>query len=151
MKKVLLATISMLLLSCQSGVIFTEFQSLPLCGWEADSVRVFSPNLTDSIGDYQMQIMLRHTDRYAYQNLWLFVDIKCDSICLRRDTIEVMMANDHGEWYGQGTSKYTLPIIYLEQIPLQGGDYQIVVQQAMREDTLRGINDVGLKVIRNNP
>ena len=151
MKKVLLAVISLFLLSCQSGVVFTEFQALPPHGWEADSVKVFSPNLADTMGDYQMQIILRHNDRYAYQNVWFFVDVTCDSILLRRDTIEAMMANDHGEWYGQGCSKYTLPIIYLEHVSLPSGHYQVLVQQAMREDTLRGINDIGLKVIKNNP
>ena len=151
MKKVLLAVISLFLIGCQSGVVFTEFQALPPHGWEVDSVKVFSPNLADTMGDYQIQIILRHTDRYPYQNLWLFVDIKHDSILLRRDTIETMMANDHGEWYGKGCSKYTLPTIYWESLPLSAGSYQVFVQQAMREDTLRGISDVGLRVIKNTP
>ena len=28
---------------------------------------------------------------------------------------------------------------------------QVIVQQGMREETLRGISDLGLKVIKNNP
>ena len=38
MKKILLAVISVLLMGCQQGVVYTEFASLPSAGWEADSV-----------------------------------------------------------------------------------------------------------------
>ena len=148
-KVVLLAVISLLLLSCQQEVVFTEFKALPGCGWEADSMVKFIPVLEDSIAVYNMQLTVRHTDRYAYQNLWLFVDVKHDSVLLRRDTIEAMVANDRGEWLGSGMSKYTLPLLYVENVQLQNGEYEVVVQQGMREEVLQGITDLGLKVIRN--
>ena len=95
MRKVtLLAVISLLLVSCQQGVVFTEFKALSGYGWEADSVVVFTPVLEDSMAAYDMQLMVRYTDRYAYQNLWLFVDVKQDSVLLRRDTIEAMLPGD---------------------------------------------------------
>ena len=148
-KAVLLVVISVLLLSCQQGVVFTEFRSVGPSGWSADSVLVFAPVLVDSVATYDMQLTVRHTDRYAYQNLWMFVDVRQDSLVLRRDTIEVMLANERGEWLGGGVSKYTLPLLYLEGELLKKGGYDILVQQGMREDILRGITDVGLKVIKN--
>ena len=150
MKKVVLLTlISVLVLGCQQGVVYSEFKQLPAQGWAADSALQFMPNLEDTLGGYQMQIIVRHTDRYAYQNLWLFVDVKKDSVLLRRDTIESYLANERGEWYGSGMSKYTLPLLYMENIALPAGEYKITVQQGMREEQLRGITDVGLKVINN--
>ncbi|MBR2935672.1 MAG: tRNA (guanosine(46)-N7)-methyltransferase TrmB, partial [Paludibacteraceae bacterium] len=149
MKKVILLTlISGLLIACQQGVVFSEFQSLPAQGWSADSVMVFSPNITDTMGDYQMQVTVRHTDRYPYQNLWLFVNVKKDSMVLRCDTIESFMANERGEWYGSGMKIYELPLLYLEHITLSEGEYEVTIQQGMREDILRGITDVGVSVLR---
>jgi gliding motility-associated lipoprotein GldH len=44
---------------------------------------------------------------------------------------------------------YELPILYLDKLNLpQGGDYEVVIQQGMREDTLPGIVDVGLKIMK---
>lgn len=150
MKKVLLLTlISILLTTCQRGVVFDEFKSLSTQGWNADSALQFMPVLTDTLGEYQMHIVLRHTERYPYQNLWLFVDVKRDSTLLRRDTIESFLANERGEWYGSGMSKYTLPLLYLEHIALQEGEYTLVVQQGMRDEILRGITDVGVKIVKN--
>ena len=149
MKKVILLTlISGLLIACQQGDVFSEFQSLPAQGWSADSVMVFSPNITDTMGDYQMQVTVRHTDRYPYQNLWLFVNVKKDSMVLRCDTIESFMANERGEWYGSGMKIYELPLLYLEHITLSEGEYEVTIQQGMREDILRGITDVGVSVLR---
>ena len=128
MKKVLLLAISSLLLvACQQNVVFTEYESLPADGWNMDSVVVFHPTIEDSIGNYQMLISIRHTDRYPYQNMWMFVDVKQDSVLLRRDTIEAQMANARGEWYGKGLSEHTLPIIYLENITLPKGEYTPII------------------------
>ena len=152
MKKVLLLAISSLLLvACQQNVAFSTFESVPVNGWKAASMVVFYPLVEDSTADYQMQIIIRHTDRYPYQNMWMFVDVMQDSLLLRRDTIEAHLANARGEWYGKGMSEYILPIIYLEHITLPKGEYTVGIQQGMREESLRGITDIGLKLIKNNP
>lgn len=150
-KALLLAISSLLLVACQQNVVFTAYESLPASGWDMDSVMVFHPTIEDSIGNYQMLISIRHTDRYPYQNMWMFVDVAQDSVLLRRDTIEVQLANARGEWYGKGLSEYTLPILYLENITLPQGKYTIGIQQGMREESLRGVSHVGLKLVKNNP
>lgn len=139
---------SIILVGCQRHVVFTEFANLPTDGWEADSTVLFHPIMEDSMADYQMLITIRHTDKYVYQNMWMFVDVMQDSVLLRRDTIEAQMANARGEWYGKGMSEYTLPLLYLERIPLSAGEYTIGIQQGMREESLLGITSVGLKFLK---
>ena len=148
-KLILLILINVSLLSCNRNLVFSEFQSLPMMGWEADSVLVYDPQIVDSTSKYELQIIIRHTDKYPYQNLWLFVDVKKDSTILRRDTLESFLADDRGQWIGYGMRLYELPILYLDKLNLpQGGDYEVVIQQGMREDTLPGIVDVGLKIMK---
>jgi gliding motility-associated lipoprotein GldH len=97
-----------------------------------------------------MLITIRHTDAYPYQNLWLFVDIQKDSIPVTRDTIECYMANERGEWLGGGLSIHELPLLYNDNYQFASiGEYQISITQGMREDTLIGIKEVGVKIIRN--
>ena len=67
MKKVLLALISLVLISCRQGVVYDEFKSLPTSGWDADSALLFTPFVADTIGGYEVQIIVRHTARYPYQ------------------------------------------------------------------------------------
>lgn len=144
-KILLLALSSIMLIACQKEAVYTHFESLPST-WSADSTLVFHPVLSDSINEYQVLINIRHTDRYPYQNLWLFVDIHQDTTLLRRDTIEAQMANERGEWQGQGISQYALPLLYLENQTLTQGEYTLTIQQGMRSEELPGITEVGVRV-----
>ena len=149
-RNILILITSLLLVGCQGDIVYTVFKSLPNVGWEADSSLCYQPVITDSIADYQMLITIRHTDAYPYQNLWLFVDIQKDSVPLTRDTIECYMANERGEWLGGGLSIHELPLLYSDNYQFtNSGEHQISITQGMREDTLVGIKEVGVKIIRN--
>lgn len=149
-RNILILIVSLLLVGCQGDIVYTVFKSLPNVGWEADSSLCYQPVITDSVADYQMLITIRHTDVYPYQNLWLFVDIEQDSLLLTRDTIECYMANERGEWLGGGLTVHELPLLYSENYQFSNsGEYQISITQGMREDTLVGIKEVGVKIIRN--
>ena len=149
-RNILILITSLLLVGCQGDIVYTAFNTLPNAGWEADSSLCYQPTITDSVSDYQMLITIRHTDAYPYQNLWLFVDIEKDSVSLRRDTIECYMANERGEWLGGGLSIHELPLLYSDSYQFaNSGEYQISITQGMREDTLVGIKEVGVKIIRN--
>jgi gliding motility-associated lipoprotein GldH len=109
----------------------------------------FTPRIDDTLGNYQLQLLLRHNERYAYQNIWLFVEVRQDTLLLHSDTIECMLADERGVWYGKGMTRFTLPLLYKEDIAMPAGEYVVTVQQGMREETLQGITEVGLKVIEN--
>jgi gliding motility-associated lipoprotein GldH len=147
-KAILLALISIFLLGCQKGILFTEFKHLPVSGWEADSVFCFELSLQDSQPICDVEILVRHTDQYEYQNLWLFVEMKRDSITLSRDTIGCYLASDRGEWYGTGMRVYEMPISYLESYAFPSeGISKIYVSHGMRSTILRGVIDLGVKVL----
>lgn len=149
-KNFLLLITSLLLVGCQGDIVYTAFKTLPNTGWESDSSLCYQPVIADSILNCQMLITIRHTDAYPYQNLWLFVDIQKDSIPVTRDTIECYMANERGEWLGGGLSIHELPLLYNDNYQFARiGEYQISITQGMREDTLIGIKEVGVKIIRN--
>ncbi len=149
-RNILILIVSLLLVSCQGDIVYTAFNTLLHAGWAADSSLCYQPTITDSVSDYQMLITIRHTDAYPYQNLWLFVDIEKDSVSLRRDTIECYMANERGEWLGGGLSIHELPLLYSDSYQFaNSGEYNISITQGMREDTLIGIKEVGVKIIRN--
>ena len=149
-RNLLIVIISILLVSCQDNVVYTAFKTLPLMGWEADSSLCYNPTITDSTAVYQMQITVRHTDAYPFQNLWLFVDINKDTLNIIRDTIECYLANDRGEWLGSGLTIHELPLLYDDNFRFAtNGEYHIAITQGMRSDTLMGIKEIGVKIIQN--
>ena len=92
--------------------------------------------------------MIRHADTYPYSNVFLFVTTSYPDGKVLSDTMEVMLANDKGEWQGSGMGDIfdlKVPIKKNVRFPL-GGHYKFEFQQAMRVDPLPMILDFGLEI-----
>ena len=137
--------LGIMLLSCQSRTVYSHFEDVLVAGWSKDSVYAFDYAIADSMAHYQVLIYLRHTEMYPYQNMWLFVG---DGV--QQDTIEFYLANDRGEWLGNGKSgMIEMPVLYEEnRLYAHTGTYRITLQQGMREDCLRGVASVGVEIVR---
>lgn len=84
---ILLSSCLLLLMACNRDIVYSEFHSVPLKEWGADSVLTYRFDITDTLATYRMLVCVRHTEQYPYQNMWLFVG---DSG--RQDTIEFYLA-----------------------------------------------------------
>lgn len=140
----------LLLTACGQRAVYAEYAAVPDSGWMADSMYVFSWEVTDTAQAYDVLIHLRHKDNYPYQNLWLFVEQAAYNIESQpvRDTIELYLADDHGRWLGSGgNGLLNMPVLYRQSyhFPAQGV-YTLTIQQGMRTDLLRGMSDVGVEV-----
>ena len=138
--------IMMLLSSCRSDIVYSRFISIPSEEWSADELPRFDFTITDTLSDYRMLIYVRHTERYPYQNMWLFVR---DS--LRQDTIEFYLADDRGQWLGNKHHGFIeMPVLFEENYHFPDtGSYYIAIQQGMRDNLLRGVTDIGLEIVKN--
>ncbi len=124
---------------------YSEFQSVDVTGWHADSVLTYRLGVTDTT-PCDILLCVRHTEAYPYQNMWLFCTLGTDSIVFWKDTLEFYLADDRGRWLGNGGVKlYEMPVIFAQnyQFP-DTGKYVFTIQQGMREKQLHGISDVGL-------
>ena len=142
-----------LLSACSTGIVYSHF--IPVSSgektaltdaWHMDSVAHFDYTITDAAADYRMLVYIRHTERYPYQNMWLFTG---DSLC--RDTIEFYLANDRGQWLGDRHHGFIeMPVLLEEHISFPDtGTYSIDIAHGMRDSLLRGVTDVGLEIIKN--
>lgn len=139
-----------MLAACQLGPVYNEFVEVSDQGWQRDSVSTFTFHIDDTLSSYQMLIYLRYVETYPYQNIWLFVH---DAECMEQphDTLEYYLANDRGEWLGQGKNGVIeMPMLYQqERYFSHSGDYTLRVQQAMRDECLMGIRNIGLVIKKN--
>ena len=141
-----LIAVAVAMTSCRSDIVYSRFYTIPSGEWHADSVVRFDYRIDDAAADYRVLIYVRHTERYPYQNMWLFVG---DS--LRRDTIEFYLADDRGQWLGDTHHGFIEMPVLLDQNRryASAGAYYIEVQHAMRDTLLRGITDVGVEIVKN--
>ena len=147
----ILILFSFLIAGCSDNIAFQDSKGFPSYGWDKDSVVVFDYAATDTVGTYDIIIDIRNDGNYRYQNFWLFVNSVSPDLVEFRDTLECVLADNYGRWIGKGGgSLYQLPVSFMRQIKFpKSGIYKFELIQGMREDTLAGIHDIGLRIIRN--
>lgn len=147
MRKLLfLAALSLVLTACRQDIVFSQFVSIPSGEWHVDSVTQFNYQIPDKKVGYQVLVYVRHTERYPYQNMWLFLDNGT-----QRDTIEFYLADDRGQWLGDKHHGFIEMPVLIEQnyhFP-DTGRYYMAIQHGMRDSLLRGVTDIGVEIKRN--
>ncbi len=137
--------------SCDSSMVYNESYSVKDLKWNQKSPFVF---ITDSIIDinqgYNAYIDLRVNENYAYRNIYFFVDIEMPNKQVIRDTVNGWLQDEAGNWLedvsGFGTIKEK-EFLYRPKIKLPyQGIYKFTIYQAMREENLEDVEDVGFRL-----
>ena len=136
----------------RSGVVFDDSVRLEHPTWHRDSVVKFEVTIDNIASTYESAILVRNSGDYDYQNIWLFVTEIAPDSTSHRDTIQYYLADNYGRWLGSGIgSLYTNLYYYKEEMRYsQVGTYTYIIEQAMREDGLKGITNIGLQITEKN-
>ena len=149
---VLIITSSLFLLSCNKNVVYTQYNEFEKQEWFAKNNVVFEVPIEDNQNFHNIYLKIRHADSYPYSNLFLFVTTSYPDGKSLTDTMEVILANNKGEWMGNGAGEvydYKIPIKKNVKFP-QTGKYTFSFQQAMRTDPLPLIMDIGFEIEKSN-
>lgn len=133
--------------SCNNDIVYSQFRPIPSGEWHVDSVAQFDYTIADNEIGYQVLVYVRHTERYPYQNMWLFLDNGT-----QRDTIEFYLADDRGQWLGDKHHGFIEMPVLIEQNYhfVDTGKYAVTIQHGMRDSVLRGITDVGFEIVKSD-
>lgn len=134
-------------LSCGDPVTYEQYQPIEHTLWEKDKVYYFTFQIEDASMPYDLMLEIRNNNRYPYQNLWVFFEEEQPFGPLRKDTLECMLADEFGKWYGPGISLFqsSFPLHMGYHFPI-AGQYTFSFRQGMRNDRLPGIEEIGLRI-----
>lgn len=96
-----------------------------------------------------MYIVLRHTDAYNYNNLWISLGSQAPGDSVRTQNLNLQLANDQKGWEGTGMDDIYEVRKNITPGPVEfkkPGNYIFTVAQIMRENPLHHILDVGVRV-----
>lgn len=146
--KLIYSGVLALLMGCQSPTNYHAYQPVPLMGWSGHDTLVFTPTLPT--GAYEIEVSVRHHEQYPYQNLALTLSYQLnDSVVLPRDSVAFLLTDEEGKWYGAGVSSlYQFTHPEKLQLTIAQGDTltTIYITHSMRNATLQGVTDVGLRI-----
>ena len=116
--------------------------------WTYANRLLFSVNVDDEKAAYNAYMNLRVTSDYRYSNMFVLISETGPDKKTVVKRYELKLASKDGEWLGEGTGNlYSYQLIFLNNYKFkEKGIYQFHIEQNMRDNPLREVSDVGLRV-----
>jgi gliding motility-associated lipoprotein GldH len=136
------------LCACNKSVVYSKYETLPEAGWSSANKLHFDVEITDNQSLNNVFLTVRHADAYPYNNLFVFLTTQYPDGKKITDTLECVLANEKGEWKGDGAGDLwdnKIPLKQNVRFPLTG-KYTFTFEQGMRVDPLPLILDFGMVI-----
>lgn len=133
--------------------MFEKTAVIPSQSWAYDYKPSFTFTITDTASAYNVYIVVRHTDAYNYNNLWLTVTSQAPGDTMHSQNINIELGNDAKGWEGTGMDDIfeVRKNITPGPVPFKkAGNYTFTIAQIMRENPLQHILNVGIRVEKVN-
>jgi gliding motility-associated lipoprotein GldH len=152
LRLLLLAACGLQLAACSLPTgVFEKDVAIPRQQWESN----FKPRIEFTVKEedtsylYNIYFVFRHTDAYNYNNIWIKGTVlQPGDSATRSERYDLSLATNEKGWEGTGMDD-----IYEHRLLIQSqtkfsrpGAYSFTVEQIMREDPLKHVLNVGIRV-----
>ncbi len=145
----LMVSVGAWLSACTQLDIFEKNNPIPNHQWSYGLKPEFDFLIQDTTASYNLYVVLRHTDAYRYNNLWVNVGTQSPKDTVRYQKFELQLGNDARGWEGTGMDDIWEVRKMITNGPVRfnkTGHYHFSVAQIMRENPLPNILSVGIRV-----
>ncbi|MBL0182200.1 MAG: gliding motility lipoprotein GldH [Chitinophagaceae bacterium] len=139
----------LLFASCKQTDVFEKNTVIPKYEWRSDFAATGTFLITDTVSSYSIYLVLRHTDAYKYNNIWLNIGLQAPADTLFKQKVDLKLGDDANGWEGTGMNDIWEVRKLLNGRPRrfkQAGKYYFSISQIMRDDPLPNIMSAGLRI-----
>jgi gliding motility-associated lipoprotein GldH len=129
--------------------VMDENTSINNQNWIYGNKIKFDVEIKDAALLYNLYLNVRVTANYRYSNMFVLVYQNGGPVQKATSTrYELKLASATGEWLGKGSgSMYSYQVPFKQQYRFPAaGKYHFEIEQNMRDNPLRSVSDVGLRV-----
>ena len=139
-----------ILSSCEKIDLYERVVSMPGQAWHSSFKPQFKFTITDTTAPYQVYILLRHNEKYEFNNIWVRLYAQAPADTARQFSLELPLANNDG-WMGTAMDDLYDHRIAVTLDPAifnfkRAGEYTFTLEQIMRKDPLENVLNVGLRI-----
>jgi gliding motility-associated lipoprotein GldH len=141
-------------ISCTRTNLFEKTAVIPGHSWKSNFKPSFTFSITDTTAPYMIYLIIRHNDRYSFNNIYVNLYAKGPG----SDTAQVVpydmrLGTDETGWLGSGMDD-----IYEHREPItprspdkafyfrKPGEYTFTLEQIMRQDPLENVLNAGIRI-----
>lgn len=141
------------LFSCNTIDVFEKFESFPKNEWHVSKQPSFSFEVKDTSVPYHIYFVIRHTDAYKYNNIWVNINTQSPLGTKQMQLVNVHLADNTNGWLGAGMDDIFDSRIKITKAPvaLKAGVYTFTIAQAMRDEPLVEVLSAGIRVEKAMP
>jgi gliding motility-associated lipoprotein GldH len=137
--------------ACSQIDLYEKNTPIPKLNWYANFNATGTFNITDTTSLYNVFVVLRHTDTYQYNNIWLNVGLQAPGDSMKTQKINLSLGSDAQGWEGAGMNDIWEVRKPIARLPLKKGNYSFNIGQTMRDNPLEHIMSVGLRLEKVKP
>ncbi len=134
---------------CSQVELYEKNTAIPAYKWDYNFAAKGNFNITDTVSAYNIYIVLRHTDSYAYNNIWLQVGLQAPGDTMYYQKVELSLGSDAGGWEGTGMNdiwEVRKPLTDKPRRFKKPGNYNFSISQVMRDNPLPHVMSAGLRL-----
>jgi len=146
--------VAILFCACMKVQLFEKNVAIPKQQWDYAFKPSVQFNIEDTTAGYDLYVVVRHTDAYNYNNIWMNLYIQAPGEVSTKQQLDIPLATNDKGWLGKGMDDIFEHRYKVTRQPIafrKAGIYQFTMEQIMRENPLEHILDVGLRVEKSNP
>lgn len=144
--------VSYLLTACNTVDLYEKSASIPGHAWASSFKPSFTFTIRDTSVPYKMFFVIRHTDKYSFNNIYINIISKVPGAdTTQTGPLPLELATNEKGWLATGMDD-----IYEHRIQLSDagkdfyfrkpGEYTFTVEQIMRQDPLKNVLSAGLRI-----
>lgn len=135
-------------IACQTNGVFEKMAFFGKQEWRSNDKQSFKFDITDTTAQYRLYFVIRHTDAYRWNNIWVDIAVQSpdSTFHIRREFV----LSDNKKWHGTAVDDVVEQRIPFDKsnspISLRKGSYTFTLQHVMREDPLQHVLNAGIRV-----
>lgn len=135
------------LISCTTSDLYEKHVSLPNHEWKNDDKPSFDFTIKDTTSLYKVFFVIRHTEKYRYNNIWINLYSQPAGDTLHQAQYELQLATNEKGWLATGMGDiYEHRKELTRPVRLKAGTYKLILENIMREDPLQHVLNVGIRI-----
>ena len=144
----LVFVLGMLIVACTDTAVLDKNVAIAGNAWHYDDQPELIAHITNTDQQYDVYLNLRHTPDYRYSNIFVRIHQSGPGMPDTTERFELRLAEPDGRWLGRSTgSLYAHQQLIKENVHFPDtGLYHFTIEQNMRENPLREVADVGLRI-----
>ncbi len=150
----LLAAFSILLFlaSCDANRVFEKNIDIAKELWDYDDVKKFEVDIQDTSIRYNIGVNVRHSFQFEWRNVYVQIGTTLPDGKKLKKRVNLLLSEPDGKWYGKcfGDNCFLhIPIQSNFIFPIKG-KYTFTIKQDMRQNPLKFMKFVGLRIEKSS-